>query len=92
MLRASTAVWTQLVSCLAGNASSELVTVTARTKMKRYLTARLQGTAPRSATVRILEKPTLRQLGLCSWIDEHHNVLITGPTESMTLCTTSRSC
>ena len=33
-----------------------------------------------TASGRGLEKPTLRQLSTCSWIAEHHNVLITGPT------------
>jgi len=33
-----------------------------------------------TAASRGLEKPMLRQLGACSWIAEHHNVLITGPT------------
>jgi DNA replication protein DnaC len=27
-----------------------------------------------------LEKATARQLGTCAWVDQHHNVLITGPT------------
>lgn len=33
-----------------------------------------------TSSARGLEKPTVRQLGLCSWIADHHNVLITGPT------------
>src|ERR1700742_2002477 len=33
-----------------------------------------------TSSARGLEKPTLRQLSLCGWIAEHHNVLITGPT------------
>src|SRR5262245_33201410 len=33
-----------------------------------------------TSAARGLEKPTVRQLSLCSWIADHHNVLITGPT------------
>jgi DNA replication protein DnaC len=33
-----------------------------------------------TSAARGLEKSTLRQLSTCSWIAEHHNVLITGPT------------
>jgi hypothetical protein len=68
MLRASTAAWTQLVSCLAGNESQAITTIATRTKVKRYLNARLQSNAVRSASVRILDKPTLRTL-IVSWRD-----------------------
>jgi hypothetical protein len=68
MLRASTAAWTQLVSRLAGDESHAIVTVTTRTRVKRYLNAKLQLSAARSASVRILDQPTLRTL-IVSWRD-----------------------
>jgi hypothetical protein len=68
MLRASTAVWAQLVNRLAGNEPRAVTTVATRTKVKRYLSARLQSKASLSASVRILDQPTLRTL-IVSWRD-----------------------
>ena len=33
-----------------------------------------------TGAARGLEKAIARQLGNCSWVDQHHNVLVTGPT------------
>ena len=69
---------------------------------QRKLTRRLRAAKPRykSASLedvnfrhpRGLNRQQVLSLGSCSWIQERHNLLITGPTDHPTLCYTSLSC
>jgi DNA replication protein DnaC len=40
---------------------------------------------------RKLDRAVIRQLATCRWVAEHHNILITGPTDPATYCYTSLS-
>jgi DNA replication protein DnaC len=45
-----------------------------------------------TSAARGLDKTMVRQLAQSSWVHDHLNVLITGATEQVTLCTTLSSC
>jgi hypothetical protein len=41
-------------------------------------------------TARGLDRQVVLSLGTCSWIQEHHNLVLTGPTGLSTQCTVTR--
>jgi DNA replication protein DnaC len=66
---------------------------------QRKLTRRLKGARLRYPacledtdfrTARGLDRQVVLSLGTCSWIQEHHNLVLTGPTGLSTQCTVTR--